>query len=43
MATVGVTPPIELVSRPRLFEALASALDVRFEARDTGGCAASML
>ncbi len=36
MATVGVTPPIELLSRPRLFEALASALDVRFEARDTG-------
>ena len=36
MAIVGVTPPKELVSRPRLFEALASALEVRFEARDTG-------
>jgi hypothetical protein len=36
MAVVGVTPPIELVSRPRLFEALTKALDVRFEARDTG-------
>jgi hypothetical protein len=45
-AIVGVSPPVELKRRRRLFECLGRAASVRFEGREAsawGGCDAAVL